>query len=339
MLWESKDTTNPSPSKTTASKVWKSLGNGNETLSKTIPAKLVEESAEIASTKFEVEKIAVGDVVYWDDKWVVIEEIKDKMLVVKHAGNKVEAETSLCHKRISIRILICTPSVQSIYLIDVEGSTKLSRFAKKFTKRFFAKANKPEWYLNGKVVDNDSTIEGMHLKLNDKLACMLLGYEIKTFKRFPKVDDRGWYMSRTSKDSITFVPNKDIMVFGFGMFYTREGPSTYTIGYELFFNEDSKIKNTVTIAKPSPDDIIHSVYFYSDQTPTLASSGTKISICIHYDSYEEASRLRVGGDGRNYEKVEGNEEGLFVIESHHDSGNGTDVGSGQIPELYYAIKQ
>ena len=43
------------------------------------------------------------------------------------------------------------------------------------------------------------------------------------------------------------------------------------------------------------------------------------------------------GSGTDYKTLENEHMGLFEIESHSDSANGTSVSSGQIPELFYHL--
>ncbi len=340
MLWETQATTNPAPAAAVPYKTWKCIGNGVEVLAKKDAVKVVTESDAIVATKGETEKITAGDMVFWNDKWVEVSDVKDKVVTVKQGGTKIETELEKCQKRIPIQILLCTSSATFVRMAQVNGRTELSKLAKKLAKQCSTPAKKADWHFNGKTVDAASTIEGLALKPNDKLACMLLGYEMKTYKRFTRLDDRGWYMSRSSKDFIAFVALKSVMLFGFGMYYTREGPPTYTMGYEMLLNDEVKAQAVLTVTKPAPEDEVYPVYFDPLQNPIPISAGTKIAIVVRYENYEDASRLRVGTGGREHEDIEGNEKGLFQVESYSaGSSNGTDVNSGQIPELYYAIQQ
>ena len=184
------------------------------------------------------------------------------------------------------------------------------------------------------------TIEGLDVKPNDKLVCVNLGYDIKKFKRFGRVEEgRTWYMSRSSKDAIAFVAQKNVLIFGFGMFYTNQGSGTYTISYEIKLNEEVKVTGKLDVTKPGSDSVIKEVYFDEDKNPIQVASGTKIGIAVKYEEYSEDSRLAVGTDGSSVDEIEGNPPGLFQINSHDESQNGTGTSSGQIPELYYAMDE
>ena len=71
-------------------------------------------------------------------------------------------------------------------------------------------------------------------------------------------------MSRSNPDAICFVPTKEIRLFGFGMYHTREGPGTYTMRYEMILNSNPTKEGTVTITKPDESTQIEKVFF--DQT-------------------------------------------------------------------------
>lgn len=321
-------------------KSWFDIGNGKEILVKNAAtAKEEDKSAtDVVVTKKKVGKIESGDLAYVKGKWSKLEEVKEGKGVIKTGEQTVEVNLSDCEKEIPLRILFCSATSQSIYLIELNGRKPLAKVSTKFCQRHSVKTKKADWYFNGKLQDTGATIESIQVKPNDKLVCMMLGYDMKTFKRFKRLDDsRGWYMSHSSGDSITFIPSKKIQVFGFGMYYTREGPPTYTLNYELFINDDSKLKSTVVSTKPGQDSIVMPIYFDPNCTPYQIDQGSKIMIIVKYDQYDEGSKLIVGTDGNGYDTVEGNETGLFKIEENGHSGNGTDTNAGQLPELYYAL--
>jgi len=346
MIWDTKETTylKSDINSKTASKQWKNLGNAVEIIQKSnvIPSKKVEETSQIIKNKkFEDSiKIIVGDIVFVNSKWAQVLEIKGENFVYSINGEKNESALNLAKKKIPIKIMVCTLNLQNIVLVDVGGRLTLKKLGIKLAKLLNAKCGKADWHFNGKLIDKpmDQTIESIKINPMDKLTCVMLGYEIKTYKRFPKVDNRGWYMSNSSKDSISFIPSKPILLFGFGMYYTREGPPSYTLGYELFLEGESIVKDSVVINKVQPDDEIYKINFQKNGEPFEVNAATKISICCSYEHFEDASRLVVGADGSKYKDIEGNEPGLFEIQAHSDSGNGTDINSGQIPELYYSLR-
>ena len=80
---------------------------------------------------------------------------------------------------------------------------------------------------------------------------------------------------------------------------------------------------------------IQQIFFNDSKEPLPVKAGENIGICVRYPEFDESSKLIVGDHGEEYEKIEDNEKELFKVSSHSDSGNGTDVNAGQIPELYY----
>lgn len=322
---------------TNMDKKWTYIGNGKEVIAKKIsPAKdaVVEENVVVPSTKKDG-VFEQGDIAYYNGKWVQIEGAKEGKVTLKIDEKLIEVGQTECTKDIPIKVLLSDLSSQQVFLLDANGRITLQKLAPKLCKKGGIKPKKGEWYYNGKKVEETTTIESLAMKPGDKLACFMLGYDIKTFKRFPKLDEsRGWYMSTSSKDSISFVPQKPIMIFGFGMYYTREGPPSYTMTYEMYLNEELKKTGTLTVTKPGDEQIMQ-IYFTPDRDPIPVAAETIISISVKYDSFDNASRLIVGDDGGNFENIDTNEHGLFKVESHRDSGNGTGTSAGQIPELYY----
>ncbi len=339
-----RDATRNTPSMVIAAggKLWAPLGNSKEVLvcpkGRSEDTKDTSQKEPVQTKHHDQDKIEAGDLVYHKDRWLQVEEMsKDgKTASLKDGDKKVEAQLADCMKTVQLQILACSSAMQTVFFVEAGGRTTLSKLARKLCRKCNVPSKRADWYFDGKILDPETKVESLILKAEAKLACMMMGYSIKTYKRFPRLDDRGWYMSRSSKDSVTFVPSRAMLIFGFGMYFTREGPPTYTIGYELFVAEQSKKQASVVITKPNSDSTVYQVYFEPDQTPISVNAGDKVSVCVHYEQFDDASRLLVGTDGRNHSTVEGNEAGLLEVESHRDSGNGTDVNAGQLPELYYS---
>jgi hypothetical protein len=326
-----------------STKYWADIGNGREALVQKEEVKKEETKGstegEIIITK-EKSKIDVGDVLYINEKWAKIEEIKDGKVTYKLNEQAMQIDEKDCIKEIKVRVLMCTSTNQSVYTIGVNGKLRLNDIQDLIIKILKVRSYKSDWYFNGKVQDKTSTIESLAVKPNDKLVCVNLGYDIKKFKRFKRVEEgRTWYMSRSSKDATTFVAQKSVLIFGFGMYYTNQGPGNYTLSYEIKFNEEIKMSGKLEVSKPGSDSVIKEIYFDEDKNPVQVPSGTKIGVAVKYEEYSEESRLAVGTDGNNVDEIEGNPQGLFTIESHSESHNGTGTSSGQIPELYYSMEE
>jgi len=340
MLWEDTPEINTPPVciENKQNKEWCSIGKGEEVLVK-VEIKKEEEDNNITSTKWAKNEIVNGDFVFYKDKWSRVVSVEDAILGLDVNGEEIKAEVKNCLKSIPIEILICTDITVSVNFVEVEGLNTLEKIGKKILKKASSHLRMTNWYFRDKAQAITETVYSLELKPNDKLVCGLLSYEIKKFKRFKELGSGNWHMSNSSYDSIIFVPTKCVVIFGFGMYCVKDGPKTYTIEYELFLNEKSIQKTRVNITDENAEDKIFKVYFRQDKSSIQVAPNTKIGICVRYAEFDNSSHLYTGTSGGSNPVVEGNEEDLFRIETHHNSSNGTGTSSGQIPEIYYSKEE
>lgn len=79
---------------------------------------------------------------------------------------------------------------------------------------------------NGLQVDPELTLPEAGITENSKLYLngvyggveISMGGAIKYFRRFRDVRADGWYMGRDRWDGVTFVPKKNVKIFGIGIF-------------------------------------------------------------------------------------------------------------------------
>ncbi len=347
MIWEDPDMAYDPPrisSSTGPSKYWNDLGNGQEVLAGAEEEKQPEAVSEPKNSVVSLHdpaKVAVGDTIYLKDRWLAVEDIKEGKAVCKAGTEKVEVPIGECVREIPIQVLVCTNASKPVVILQRNGRETLSNIQSELEKVVDFHGRKFEWYYGGKVQEMSSTLESLQVKPRDKLLCLNLGYEICKFKRFTIVaEGRAWYMSTTSKDAVTFVPSRNILLFGFGMYYTKQGPETYTMSYEVKFGDEVKSSAKVEIARPDSTSTVREIYLDEGQTPINVPAGTKIGVSVVYDQFDDNSRLYVGETGEtNVNEIEGNLPGLFEMETNSESQNGTGTTSGQIPELYYAIDE
>ena len=342
MLFDKEFTINSIPIKTEESKIWISFGDGKEILEKKGLETIIETtkgSEQIILNKKYKEKLEVDDLIYYSDRWLPIIRINEGLVFVKIDDKEINIPINDCIREIPMQILLCSIDSIFLHIMSVKGNYTLEYLSKKLYKKFNIKTSKGSWYYLGKLCNNSDTIESIHMKPNEKLSCIALKHDIKTFKRFKQLDEsRGWYMSHTSPDAIGFVPSITINLFGFGMYYTREGPTTYIMKYEILLGDDVKKSDTVTVTKTDDSAQIGKIWLTSDHDPIVVPGGVKISIVVRYIEYEDNSRLMVGTAGEDYDGLEGNDPGLFKVEESSISANGTDIHAGQIPEIYYTIE-
>eukprot|EP00826_Nyctotherus_ovalis_P066281 TRINITY_DN9783_c0_g2_i1.p1 TRINITY_DN9783_c0_g2~~TRINITY_DN9783_c0_g2_i1.p1 ORF type:complete len:350 (-),score=69.90 TRINITY_DN9783_c0_g2_i1:45-1094(-) len=326
------------PSVTSTQKTWISIGGGREVLVQQSTAKDKDVTDEIVVNKAVQSALKPGDLVWHADQWTPIAAVTNNVVNIKMGEKSVEVALEECRTRIRLQVLVCTPALLYLHIVSVGAEELLSKLGKRLSKKFSVKTIKPDWYYNGKLCAITDTVESIGIKNNDKIVCTLLGYDIKTFKRFKEIEaGRGWYMSHSSPDAIAFIPSKGIVLFGFGMYYTLSGPETYTIKYELILNEEVKLENTATISKGDNPEQIWQVFFNEHREPVFIPGGMKVVVSVLYTEFNNDSRLQVGHQGNEYDSVQGNEPGLFTVEDTGRSHNGTGLSSGQIPELYYSV--
>eukprot|EP00826_Nyctotherus_ovalis_P054662 TRINITY_DN7177_c0_g1_i5.p1 TRINITY_DN7177_c0_g1~~TRINITY_DN7177_c0_g1_i5.p1 ORF type:complete len:341 (+),score=63.56 TRINITY_DN7177_c0_g1_i5:103-1125(+) len=339
MLWEEAVETDSSFfSPHTKTKEWHSIGNGEEVLVQVEDKKEEAKSSDVVSTKWAKDEIVIGDLVFYEDKWVRVAGIEGTCLSLKVDKEEVKADVQSCSNTIPIEILICVDQTLSVHWVELKPLDTLESVGKRILKRSSPHLKTASWYFDGKVQTPATTVHALNLKAKDKLICALFSYTIRTFKRFARRSNSNWYVSTAGNDSITFVPSKDVTIFGFGMYYVRDGIKTYTIEYELIIGEQSIQKLKAVVTDKGSEDKVFKVYFSEDKSPISVEAGKKISIRVFYVELESSTRLFYGSSGSTEPVVEGNEDGIFRIENYRDSNNSSGTSSGQIPEIYYAVK-
>ena len=79
---------------------------------------------------------------------------------------------------------------------------------------------------NGKQVDPEQTLSEIGITENSQLYLngvyggveISVGGKVKYFRRFRDVRADGWYMGRDRWDGVTFIPSKNVKIFGIGIF-------------------------------------------------------------------------------------------------------------------------
>ena len=336
MLWENDPTIDCiKPQAENKEKIWKYIGEGREILMKTTEKKIESKTTGIVNTKWKTDSFSSNNKIFYEDKWHKIVSMKEKTITLNISGTDTEIDIESCRKRIPVEILICFNSLQTVCKMELGPCDDLLEIGKKLGKKYGLKSVIANWYADGKEIIDSNQDQLCNLKLNSKLICTISTGIMKVFKRFKNVSSGSWYMSRSSSDSIKFQPLKRVGIYGFGMYCVKEGPGTYTLKYELSLDSDMVKSDSVKIIKEDSENNIVRIFFEYNKTPIFVGKGQMISICIKYAEYDESSRIYSGNDGDENPKVEGNEEDVFLVKSHSDSGNGTGVNSGQIPELYY----
>jgi len=321
-------------------KIWLDIGNGKEALVKTSNDNSNNSSINpnigkiIINTKHG--NVKVGEFIYYAEKWIRVDDIKEGSCNFKLNGKIQELALTECIKEIPIDVLVCRTSKVYLYKMLVNGRKTLAQLGEKLAKHNEMHMCKIDWYFCGRKVHNETRIEGVNIKPNQKILCMLQEYEMKTFRRFKQVDEsQGWYMSKDKGDGINITPSQSISVFGFGMYHCQEGPPSYLLSYQISLYDNIVKTDSILVTNIGSEQVLP-IYFTENKEPIFVDAGVKVSIVVQYLDFDEGSKLYKGTGGDDYDNVEGNEPGLFKVEAHPDSGNGTNVSTGQIGEIYYA---
>ncbi len=338
---EASPLTAPAPqASATRPKIWFDIGNGKEALVKPISKPGSGKTGSSYAGKILINKkysdVRAGEFIYYANKWVKVEEVKPPICVLKIGGKPVEIPISECVKEIPINILVCSTNRTYVYSMLTNGRKTLVQLGTKLAKHNGMNLCRTDWYYNGRKMHNETRVEGVNIKPTEKILCMLQEYEMKTFKRFKNIEEsQGWYMSKDKSDAINVTPSQPVSLFGFGMYHCKEGALSYLLSYQVSLY-DSVVKSDSILVTRVGSEQIFPIFFSSSKEPIFVDAGVKVSIVLQYFDYDDSSQLYKGGGGSDYDSIEGNEVGLFKIESHPESANGTTVGIGQIPELYYA---
>ncbi len=332
----------PAPEPSGESKCWLDIGNGKEALV-TQPARpsKAEDKPSASAGKFIANKkhaeTKEGESIYYLGRWLRVDKVHDGLCTIRSDGKNVDVPFVQCVKEIPIKVLVCNANRTYVYSMLVNGRKTLQQLGAKLAKHNDMHWCGVDWYYNGKKLNSETRIEGVNIKPNEKILCMMMEYEMKTFRRFKRMEEtKGWYMNKEKVDAISFVPSQPISLFGFGMYHTREGAPTYLLSYQLAMYDSVVKTDSILVTKAGSEQTIMPIFFSQAKEPILVDAGVRVSIVLMYFDYDDSSRLLNGEDGGDYDSIEGNEPGLFKVEAHAESSNGTNVSVGQVPELYYA---
>eukprot|EP00826_Nyctotherus_ovalis_P007833 TRINITY_DN12006_c0_g2_i4.p1 TRINITY_DN12006_c0_g2~~TRINITY_DN12006_c0_g2_i4.p1 ORF type:complete len:280 (+),score=28.47 TRINITY_DN12006_c0_g2_i4:73-912(+) len=263
--------------------------------------------------------------------------LRESTAILKVEDKIIEIPLEKCSKKIHLQILVCTSSSNFVHICPVAGTTTLAKLACKLKRKFpsfLSEERKADWYYGGKRCVGADTVQSLKIISQGRIVCAFLEFAYKTFKRFKEVN-HGWYVSAYSSDAIIFVPNKAIDLFGFGMYNIQQGQESFTIEYKVYIESTEEKKNKATIIKSEKDACITQIFFEESKKPITINAEDKVTISVVYENSDGSSELFYGSGDRNYDSIEGNEYNVFEVKSSDLSENGTDVLSGQIPELYY----
>eukprot|EP00826_Nyctotherus_ovalis_P004091 TRINITY_DN10848_c0_g2_i3.p1 TRINITY_DN10848_c0_g2~~TRINITY_DN10848_c0_g2_i3.p1 ORF type:complete len:123 (+),score=29.12 TRINITY_DN10848_c0_g2_i3:106-474(+) len=119
------------------------------------------------------------------------------------------------------------------------------------------------------------------------------------------------------------------------MYHCQEGPLSYLLSYQISLYDNIVKTDSILVTSVGSEQVM-AIYFTANKEPIFVEAGVKLSILVQYLDFDEGSKLYKGIGGDDYDNIDGNEPGLFRVEPHLESGNGTNASTGQIAEIYYA---
>ncbi|CAI2373289.1 unnamed protein product [Moneuplotes crassus] len=190
-------------------------------------------------------------------------------------------------------------------------------------------------FFRGKEIDRNSTVATLEDIHEGDSIYASEGYGVPfRFLRFKKVTtDYFWCNSGNYPDGICFVPTQDIRLFGFST-YSSPKKDSYEMKYRIKIDGTEVEEDTVMCSGWEDEHY----YRFRLQRVYPVSKEQKIDITVWIaESMSSHTNVETyhGNDGYTYHEVENEHKGLFKVESGSESGNGTSVYSGQIPEILY----
>ncbi|TNV83833.1 hypothetical protein FGO68_gene5627 [Halteria grandinella] len=170
-------------------------------------------------------------------------------------------------------------------------------------------------------------------------------FQVRFFKRF--VSLRGgdsWYVGFEKWDALKFIPNRDIVVHGTGLFERHPNGGNFELGYKYIILDSSdrelfKSATFIEPVNPTPEIIVDRLFkhkFTSHPNGIEVKAGQKYVFCqwirgCDHTYYTES--------GNNHREVEENpDRDLFKVENSDLSSNSTTSNRGVIGGVMYSLK-
>ena len=188
-------------------------------------------------------------------------------------------------------------------------------------------------FFQGKELNKtNETLEKMGIVPFSKLLIIAALGKPLTVNRFP-TNYQGWGFSETSIDAISFSPSRDVRVIGFGI-YTPEN-DTLVEGIAKFI-QGNDVKGLILFAKDvrlskNTENSEDKIYKFMLNRPVRVKAGEQYSCSVEF----KKGSTYYGSGG--VATPSGEQDVIFTFTDCIGSSNGTGVGSGQIPEVYYYV--
>lgn len=169
--------------------------------------------------------------------------------------------------------------------------------------------------------------------------------KLRFFKRYSDARSGGsWSVRRDGWDGIRFIPNRDIKVFGMGLFerYPDGGPFKIGYKYKIMDSNNQDVvpytqvwEEEVNVDRSTITDHIIQHVFVNHPDGILVQARQKLDWSMWFDSSD--GRCYNSENGGDYRNIANEDMGLFELENSSNSGNSTTINRGIIPGILYKI--
>ena len=183
--------------------------------------------------------------------------------------------------------------------------------------------------------------------LSEKVENIASFSSVRWYRRFREIRGDGWYIGRDRWDAVTFIPNRDVKIFGIGIFepYPQQRRD-FKYGYKYVIKDaaDADVFTSEVFEEevtcPLPEEITDHIIqhrFINNATGVLVRAGQKY-VHASWIAYNDGhNRCFYAESGDRPREVENTDTGLFDVADSSLSSNSTRVNRGIVPGLLYTL--
>ena len=188
-------------------------------------------------------------------------------------------------------------------------------------------------------MSKDSILRSIGVEQDDTIMCVAGLGKPSVWKRFVIGENlsRGWSNCGRYGDGLCFIPTQPIKFAGFSIFASTED-TQFDIKYEVKLESEVVAKYE---GKSSPWEDTYFSRYMLEELIDVPAGGKLFIIVFIAKSMSDNSYTNTfsgsDGSGEEYKTLENEHVGLFELDSHPDSSNGTSKYSGHFPEIFYHV--
>ena len=265
-----------------------------------------------------------------------VDHIKDT-IQVKIQGIIHEFDKKDAMNEVPISILLISNSMKTEQTFYFPANSTLQEVFSKLENSIESKTKHIELnlFLEGKeLTPSNDTIEKLRINPFTKIIATIRQGKTYTISRFLNIS-QGWGVGNRCIDGVAFHTSKNIRLIGVGS-YPFENPSSLNCVINLHAGEgiagEIIYTQEAVVMKKSEDNVSKTAIRLMFDKPVLLMANEPYTLTIMFRS---SGSCCYGTQGKA--SVEGEDGTVFSFKyaSIGDNDNGTEVGSGLLPELYY----